>query len=208
MRTATMTTVAAALLAAQAALGADWRLADGSRLNWSATKVGGGHEGTVDFSGGSVTTEGGNLTGGSFTIDMTTIGSTDVSGSSKKNLDDHLKSGDFFAVSEHPTARFVVVGSKRTKGAADGPSEHEVTGDLTIRGRTHRETLTVSLAPAGDGTLAAKGSLAFDRARYDVRYNSGSFFKDLGDKLIHDEVRLEFDVRARAASPAGGGNGG
>ena len=33
-----------------------------------------------------------------------------------------------------------------------------------------------------------------DRAQYDVRYGSGSFFDDLGDKTIYDEFDLVVDL--------------
>ena len=34
-------------------------------------------------------------------------------------------------------------------------------------------------------------SLTFDRSKHNVRFNSGSFFENLGDKLILDEIELE-----------------
>ena len=36
-----------------------------------------------------------------------------------------------------------------------------------------------------------KGVLTFDRSKYNVRFRSGSFFQNLGDKLILDEIRIE-----------------
>ena len=36
-----------------------------------------------------------------------------------------------------------------------------------------------------------KAKLVFDRSKYDVRYGSGSFFENLGDKLILDDIELE-----------------
>jgi hypothetical protein len=29
-----------------------------------------------------------------------------------------------------------------------------------------------------------------DRTKYDIKYNSGSFFSNLGDKMINDEFEL------------------
>jgi hypothetical protein len=34
-------------------------------------------------------------------------------------------------------------------------------------------------------------SLTFDRSKHNVRFGSGSFFENLGDKLILDEIVLE-----------------
>ena len=36
-----------------------------------------------------------------------------------------------------------------------------------------------------------KAKLVFDRSKYNVRYGSGSFFENLGDKLILDDIELE-----------------
>ncbi|MAV15206.1 MAG: lipid-binding protein, partial [Candidatus Marinimicrobia bacterium] len=37
----------------------------------------------------------------------------------------------------------------------------------------------------------ATAMLVFDRSKYDVRFRSGSFFDELGDKLILDDIKLE-----------------
>ena len=44
-------------------------------------------------------------------------------------------------------------------------------------------------------------SLTFDRSKYDIRYGSGSFFENLGDRLILDEIELEIPGEEKA--PAG-----
>jgi len=36
--------------------------------------------------------------------------------------------------------------------------------------------------------------LKVDRANYDVKYGSGSFFENLGDKTIYDEFDLVVDL--------------
>ena len=36
--------------------------------------------------------------------------------------------------------------------------------------------------------------MRFDRTKFDMIYKSGNFFKDIGDKAIHDEVILSFAV--------------
>ncbi|MCE4557487.1 YceI family protein [Roseateles cellulosilyticus] len=67
------------------------------------------------------------------TIDMASI-STGIG-----PFDGHLKSKDFFAVEEFPTAKFV--GDKFT---FNGDKLVSVTGDLTLRGKTNPVTLTAS----------------------------------------------------------------
>ncbi|MBT5858406.1 MAG: YceI family protein, partial [Flavobacteriales bacterium] len=33
-------------------------------------------------------------------------------------------------------------------------------------------------------------TIVFDRTKYDIKYNSGSYFDDLGNYLILDDVKL------------------
>jgi hypothetical protein len=44
----------------------------------------------------------------------------------------------------------------------------------------------------------AKAKVTIDRAKYDVRYGSKSFFDNLGDKAIYDEFTLDLDLVATA----------
>ena len=37
-------------------------------------------------------------------------------------------------------------------------------------------------------------NLIFDRSKYDVRFRSGSFFENLGDKLIYDDIELSINL--------------
>jgi hypothetical protein len=44
------------------------------------------------------------------------------------------------------------------------------------------------------GTHRIEGGFVFDRSQHDVKFRSASFFEDLGDKLIFDEVPVSFEV--------------
>jgi hypothetical protein len=37
-------------------------------------------------------------------------------------------------------------------------------------------------------------NLTFDRSKYNIRFSSGSFFENLGDKLILDDVVLSSEL--------------
>jgi len=75
---------------------------DNSIVEWKASKVTGKHNGTVKVEEGSLTFNDDQLQGGSFTIDMTSLQSTDLEGSGKSKLEGHLKSEDFFGVEKFP----------------------------------------------------------------------------------------------------------
>lgn len=156
-----------------------------STVTWKGYKVTGSHEGTVSLESGALMFEEGKLTGGEFVVDMTTLTSTDLEGEYKDKLDGHLKSDDFFGVANHPTSKLVFTSVKAT-----GKNKYEVTGDLTIKNKTNPVTFDLSIYGS-----KATGSLKIDRSKYDVRYGSGSFFENLGDKTIYDEFDLVVDLQ-------------
>ncbi|GAB5475914.1 MAG: YceI family protein [Maribacter sp.] len=155
-----------------------------SKVTWKAYKVTGSHTGTVDLKSGALLFDGDKLTGGEFVVDMPTLISTDLEGEYKGKLEGHLKSDDFFGVANHPTSKLVFTNVK-----ASGKNSYEVTGDLTIKGITKPITFDVSVYGS-----KATATLKVDRAEYDVKYGSGSFFENLGDKTIYDEFDLVVDL--------------
>ena len=42
--------------------------------------------------------------------------------------------------------------------------------------------------------LIAKGSFTFDRIKYDIIYGSGTFFDNLGDNAISNNVSIDFEI--------------
>ena len=157
-----------------------------STVTWKAYKVTGSHSGTIALKEGSLVFEGDKLTGGEFVVDMTTINTTDLkAGEGKEKLDGHLNSDDFFSTATHTTSKLVF-----TKVKATGKNSYSVTGDLTIKGKTAPVTFDVSVYGS-----KATATLKVDRTKYDVKYGSGSFFDNLGDKTIYDEFDLVVDLQ-------------
>ncbi|GAB1856996.1 YceI family protein [Flavobacteriaceae bacterium MHTCC 0001] len=157
---------------------------DSSTLVWKAYKVTGSHEGTVAIKSGYLNFEDDKLTGGEFVIDMTTIANTDIKGEYSAKLDGHLKSDDFFGVEKFPTSSLVF-----TKVTPVSKNAYEVTGDISIKGKT--ESITFNLSVYGNKANAA---LKIDRTKFDIKYGSSSFFDGLKDKAIYDEFDLIADL--------------
>ncbi len=155
-----------------------------STVTWKGYKVTGSHYGTINLKEGALMFDGDQLTGGEFVVDMTTLISTDLAGESKGKLEGHLKSDDFFGVESNPTSKLVFTSVKAT-----GKNSYKVTGDLTIKGKTNPVTFDVSVY--GNKATA---TMKVDRSKYDVKYGSGSFFDNLGDKTIYDEFDLVVDL--------------
>lgn len=157
-----------------------------SEVTWTGKKVTGEHHGTINFKEGYLNVEGDEILGGEFVIDMSSINVTDLEGEYKQKLEGHLKSDDFFGVENHPTSKLVITNAAKKSGNTYG-----IVGDLTIKGKTRPVTFDMVY----DGNQAS-AKLTIDRSKYDVRYGSGSFFDNLGDKTIYDDfdlnVKLQF----------------
>ena len=122
---------------------------------------------------------------------MTTINCEDLQGEWADKLVSHLKSDDFFGVATYPTAKFVIT-SVVSRGK---PGEYKIVGDLTIK-ETTKEIKFNALLNEVDGKNVATADITIDRSEFDVRYGSGSFFDNLGDKTIYDEFELSINLVA------------
>ena len=170
-----------------------------SRIHWRGEKKipGKGHKGTIQIKNGSVhLDQSKKLVGGSITIDMTSINVTDLSGKYKKKLTDHLNSDDFFDVQNHKEASFKITQVKALKS-----NHYQVTGDLTIRGKTNKESFKIKVEQKGDRMMIT-GQIQFDRTKYSVSYNSESsaLKKAISipkDKIIKDDISLTLQLQTQ-----------
>jgi len=137
------------------------------------------HIGSFGIQSGSlmVGTEG-STTGG-IVIDM-----NDIQSDSGDGLNDHLKNEDFFETETYPTAEFNVTSMNQTS----------IIGDLMIKGQTHPVEIPVTISMDANNKTILMGDFNLDRAKWDIRYGSSSFFSDLGDKVIDDVVPVMFKI--------------
>jgi polyisoprenoid-binding protein YceI len=152
-----------------------------STVTWVGKKVTGQHSGTINVKDGTLVFAKKKLKGGLITIDMATINTTDLKpGQGKENLDGHLKADDFFGTEKYPTAKidFKLI-------ADNGKGSYTVTADLTIKDITN--PIKFDMVVKGK---TATTNLKIDRTKYGIKYGSGSFFENLGDKTISDEFDL------------------
>ncbi len=163
-----------------------------SSIAWTGRKVTGQHTGYVKVKNGNLAYADGKLTGGTFDIDMNSITCTDLEGEYAGKLVGHLKSDDFFGAAKYPTAKFVITKAipQDTKG------NYKIVGNLTIKEKTN-EVKFAAAVNESNGTITASGKITVDRSEYDVRFGSGSFFDNLGDKTIYDEFDLQVSLVAK-----------
>jgi polyisoprenoid-binding protein YceI len=162
-----------------------------STVTWHASKVTGSHYGRVPLSDGKLDYSNGKITGGSFEMDMSKLTVEDITDAgSNQKLTGHLKSDDFFSVTKFPKAMMKITNVKTTDGKT-----YEMTANLIIKGVTTAVTFPATLTMV-NGKMVTTAEIKFDRTKYDIKYRSGSYFEDLADKLIYDEVKLDVKLVA------------
>lgn len=173
---------------------------DASKLAWTGKKVTGQHNGTINISNGKFKVEGGTITAGNFAIDMSSIANLDLAESPdmQKKLLGHLSSPDFFNVAEHPTATFEIT-SVSALAAGEMGATHKVSGNLTIKGIAKEISFPAKVS-MDNGSFTAEADFNIDRTEWDIKYGSGKFFEDLGDKTIYDDINLKLALSASAAT--------
>jgi polyisoprenoid-binding protein YceI len=163
-----------------------------SSVKWNGKKVGGEHYGTIGLKSGSLEMKDEVITSANMVMDMNAMVCEDLTDAGiNARLIGHLKSDDFFSVEKFPTATFVLTGVKKVAG-----NEYDFTGNLTIKGITQPLTFRATASTEGS-LLKSSGRMVINRAKYDVKYGSGSFFTGLGDRLIYDDFTLDFTLVAQ-----------
>jgi len=171
-----------------------------SKVEWVAKKVTGQHNGSVALKSGELKAEAGAITAGKFTLDMNSILVLDLPAEDEYNakLLGHLKSADFFNVESAPESSFEIVSVEPIAGAAAGAANYNVKGNLTIKGISKAITFPATIN-VSENNVAANAEFDVDRTEWDIKYGSGKFFQDLGDKMINDEFTVKFALNAKKA---------
>lgn len=164
-----------------------------SKLMWTGTKLGqSDHVGTIAIQSGVLQSNEGKLTAGEFVIDMAQMTNEDA-GDKAADLIGHLSSPDFFNVAEYPTSTFAITGVE-VVGGEEGVTHH-VSGNLTIMGISKEIKIPANIKM--DGTkLMANADFTINRTDWGVKYGSGSFFDDLGDNVIGDDITFKLALVA------------
>lgn len=156
---------------------------DQSIIEWMGRKAGMTEKGNVPIRACTFTVKGGRLVDGSLVVEMNGIQATSQEGQAARELGQHLRSEDFFDVAQFPTAAYTI-----TSARTDGRGNLKLMGKLNVKGVSKEVEALMSFASADP--VVASVNFVFDRADFDVRFGSGSFFDDLGDNLIADDVSM------------------
>jgi polyisoprenoid-binding protein YceI len=157
-----------------------------SSVKWLGEKVTGSHEGTISVKEGHLHFNNNFFTGGNIIIDMSTIECTDLEGEPKSSIEGHLSSDDFFGVKKYPTASLEIVNADKIK---DSKNKYKVSAILEIKSIKNNIEFEVDI---DNGSAIV--DLVIDRSKYNIKYGSGSFFDNLGDKMIYDDFKLSVSL--------------
>jgi len=195
---------------------------DQSEITWFGFKPTGRHQGTIGIQDGSIAVENGSIVGGTIKMDMNNIVVTDedLPEEQKQKLTGHLKSPDFFAVEQYPTAEFVITNVEEYQSGAVASSEEEddnmavvvnneevseyktenpthlITGNLTMRDTTLSITFPANLN-ISDNQVSANAKFNIDRTKWNVNFRQEATLASRAkDELIYDTVNVGFDIVA------------
>lgn len=161
-----------------------------SRVLWKGEMLGiYSHSGTVDLTKSEIRFDDGKISGGNFTVDLTSMVPTDENynpeeGSTKEKLVGHLSSDDFFDVENFPTAKFEIT---RVEG-------NTAFGNLTVRGNTHEEKVENISIEEMNNAVTISGDLVFDRKKYDVSWDS-----PLQDRVLSSDIEVTVKLVGKKA---------
>ena len=163
-----------------------------SKINWKGSKPTGSHYGTINLDNGNFIVKNDKITGGEFTIDMNSIADLDMPADNEYNakLVGHLKSADFFDVEKYPNGSFQIKESENKDGKT------LIKGELTLKDISHPVSFLADIN-IENGQLTLKSeTFMVDRSKWNIRYQSKSFFDDLKDKFIEDDMEISIEVIA------------
>ncbi|MGJ8549073.1 YceI family protein [Winogradskyella wichelsiae] len=167
---------------------------DKSTIEWKGFKPTGTHYGTIDIKAGKLSINNGVIEAGNFIIDMNSIVVNDIPVEEEGNakLTNHLKSDDFFNTEAHPGAVFKITGIETTNGTTI------LSGNLTIKETTNNVSFPITTTyNENDKTMTLTSeTFTIDRSKWNVKYGSKSFFDDLGDKFIKNDIELKIAINA------------
>ena len=162
---------------------------DLSRIKWTGKEITTkSHYGILDLKEGSIYVNNDGIISGKVVIDMNSINCLDMSGRGKNRLEGHLRSDDFFGVNSYPEANLSF-----TSWSVNNLGKILYKGDLTIKNITHPITFLGSVKKIDIGYRSTI-NLSFDRTLYEIKFRSGKYFQNLGDKLILDNIDITAEI--------------
>ena len=170
-----------------------------STLQWKGFKPVGSHEGKLPVSDGKLDIRDGVLHGGYVVLRLDNLTVDDLKPEEGgKKLKEHLLSTDFFDAAKWPEVRFELTNISPEGLSLKGLAE--LKGNLTLKDVTKNITIPISSVTFDEVQRSysiSSNSFKINRADWNVKYGSKSFFTGLGDNFISDDIELSFLLRTK-----------
>lgn len=173
-----------------------------SLINWSGSKPGKTHTGILKIKSGTIGYVDSRLVSAQVKFDMESITVTDLKDKSKQKLEAHLKgtnSGnedDFFNVTQYPEASFKT--TKLVEIKNDQDYNYLAYGLLTIKEVVQEVAFKINAEFKSNRVIIKSADFSIDRTNWGIRFKSKSFYNNLKDNFISDEIKLKFTLEATA----------
>lgn len=150
-----------------------------SKFSWTGYAAVGTYAptGIIKLNSSSLTFDGKNITKANFEFDMKTISHEN------KDLQNHLRNEDFFDVERYPKATFIL----------ENITQKQATGLLKIKDVQKRISFLISIKKS-EKELQIQANITVNRTDFGIKYNSTSFFSNLGDYAIKDNFEFRLNL--------------
>ena len=168
-----------------------------SSVRFTGYGVGKSHPGNFRLSDGNIHVNENRLTGGNFTIDITSMQVEEEGDMFQNKLKPHLLSADFFDVEKYPTAKFEITEVKPFSPTGNDTSvvagaNYLVSGNFTLKEETKNISFPAKIEMSENG-LKAAANFNIDRTQWNMRWGND---KSLGDKFISENVNIQLNLVA------------
>jgi polyisoprenoid-binding protein YceI len=164
-----------------------------SNVQWWGYKIAkteaSSHNGNVDVKSGEVMMKGSRIVGGTFSLDMSSINATDLTGESQTKLNNHLKNGDFFETDKFPNATYTITSVKKNANKA---YPFMIYGNLTAKDKTNPVSFPAKINLNNGILNIVSDKFGFDRQKFGIAY--ASLAKDV---VIKDEIDMMINITAK-----------
>ncbi len=154
---------------------------DKSKFSWTGYASVGNYAptGTIQLSAGKLNVDGLNISKAIFEFNMKTITHEN------KDLQKHLRDEDFFDVEKYPKAVFIL----------EKITNNQATGLLEIKDVQKKISFPIVIKKS-EKEIQIQANININRTDFGIKYNSTSFFSNLGDYAIKDNFEFKLDLFA------------
>jgi len=166
---------------------------EGSGLKWRASHLGGtgARFGKTKLKVAKVLLNDNKVTNAKFIVDLSSLTVDNFNDAEQKGqLEEHLKSADFFNIEKYPTARFELTKVEEVKGDYNS----KITGNLTILETTKSISFSANIAVLENSVAINSEDFSVNRQDWKLSYHSEGDAGVPKDYLIADNIGFTINV--------------